>query len=155
MSVHFFISTYFLCLILVVERMRSYKNNRVNANSFACSTGTSTLSYDQPAQCYCQLLSRNGSKGPSSMIVHSTSRIMVSLSAIYSPKLTVFLESSISTFLSTYCALKWCRYWSQWICGSTSQSHTGRPLKSGWCHKPLSYKCTIFYKRIFPYRSDL
>ena len=38
------------------------------------------------------------------------------------------------------------------ICGSTLRSCT---IASGWCHKPLSCKCTLFYKRTFPDHSDL
>ena len=36
--------------------------NHVHATSIACSTGTSTLSYDRPAQCYCQLLLTDSSR---------------------------------------------------------------------------------------------
>ena len=43
--------------------MRSYKYSCVQAGSFECSAGTSTLSYDRVAQCYCQLLSTEGSRG--------------------------------------------------------------------------------------------
>ena len=42
--------------------MHSYKYNHMHAGSFACSTGTSTLSYDQSAQCYCWLVSTDGSR---------------------------------------------------------------------------------------------
>ena len=47
---HKCIATFFLCLILAVKCMRSYKYNSVHTTGFACSTGTGTLSYDHPAQ---------------------------------------------------------------------------------------------------------
>ena len=144
--------------------MRSYKYNRVHATSFACSTGTSTLSYDRPAQCYCRLLPTDGSRGLRAIADDRTfiwavgcnleDRSWPTCSALCSPKPPVFLKSSISSFFSTYYVLKWwilatmCLW--QYIAIALLVS-----LKSGRCHKPLSYKRTLFYKRIFPYRSDL
>ena len=81
--------------------MRSYKNNHMDTTRFTHRTGTSTLSYGRPAQCYCRLLSIDSSRahayGQQLYIYLSdgsdaTSKIMAH-SAVYSlSRLTVFLE---------------------------------------------------------------
>ena len=156
--------TFFLCLILAVERMRSYKYNRVHTTSFACSTGTITLSCDRPTQYYYRLLPTDGSRGLRAIADDCTfiwavgcnleDWLWPTCSALHSPKPLVFLKSSISGFFSTYYVLKWgimamMGLW-QYIAIALLVS-----LKSGRCHKLLSYKHTLFYKHIFSYRSDL
>ena len=144
--------------------MHSYKYNCEHTTSFACNTGTSTLSYDQPAQCYCRMLPTDGSRGLRAITNGRTfiwavgcnleDRPWPTCSALYSPKPPVFLKSSISSFFSTYYVLKW---WIMTTMGLWQYIAIALlvSLKSGRCHKPLPYKHTLFHKRIFPYRSDL
>ena len=93
-------------LILAVKRMRSYKYNCVHATSFACSTGTSTLSYDRPAQCYCRMLSIDDSRGHCRWwYIHLSGGMQPQgswpiCSAVYSLKFPMCLKSSISSFFN-------------------------------------------------------
>ena len=80
--------------------MRSYKYNRVHTTSFACSTDTSTLSYDRSAQCYCWLLPTDGSRGLRAIAddcrfiwavgCNFGDRSWPTCSALYSPNLQCF-----------------------------------------------------------------
>ena len=134
-NAHIFISAYFLCLILAV--------NRVHTTSFAAQVLAHYLMIDPlsaTADC-CQQTALEGS-GLLPMIVHSseqwnaTSRINRGQPVLLSPKPPVFLESSISSFFSTYYILKWwimatMGLWQYIVIASLIS------LKSGRCHKPL------------------
>ena len=118
--------------------MRSYKYNRVHAASFACSTDTSTLSYDQPAQCYRRLLSTDGSRWLSAITDDRTfiwavivaDQLIVLLSTLLNlqcfsnPQFPVSFSLTVSSNdtdngLSGSVAVR------------TSQSRTGKPKKVG------------------------
>ena len=47
--------------------MGPYEHNCKHTASFTHRTGPSTLSYDKPAQCYCYLLSTDGSRSLSGL----------------------------------------------------------------------------------------
>ena len=162
LSAHIFISAYFLCLILAVKRMCWYMYNCVHATSFAAQVLAHYLMIDQlsaTADC-CQQTALEGSE-LSPMIVHSseqwdaTSRIDRGQPVLLSPKPPVFLESSISSFFSTYYILKW---WIMATLGLWQYIAIALlvSLKSGRCHKTslisAHFSISAYFLTIWTYK---
>ena len=133
MSVYFVFNTH-------CKRMRSYKYNPVHTTSFACSTGTSTISYDWPAQCYCRLLSTDGCRGLRDItndrtFIHAVGCNLEDCSQPVLPSTLLNLQCFLTPrFFCADCVLKWSRLC---VCGSTSRSRTGKPKKVGGAIKPI------------------
>ena len=110
------------------------------------------------ADC-CQQTALEGS-GSSPMIIHSserwdvTSRIVAD-PAVYSPKPPAFSNPQFPVSSPLTVSSNGADNGR----GGSMAVHHDRILvnlkKSGQCHKQLSYKCTLFYKCIFSYCSDL
>ena len=143
--------------------MHSYKYSCVQAGSFECSTGTSILSYDWVAQCYCRLLSTDGSRGMRGLRAIADDRTFI---------WAMIVANQFGVLLSTLLNFQY--FSNPWFpisfrltvsSNDTDNRHGGSVAvhrnhvlvsqKSGWYHKPLSYKRTLFYKHIFPYHQDL